>query len=189
MVRIRIGGKMYHHRRSIRLAGYDYTEKGAYFVTICVYDPCGWGKGRPQGVARTMLGRILDGGVELNEAGRMVQAVWREIPRFYPGFEIDEFIIMPDHIHGIIHIVGATPRGRPTTPISLGDLIGRFKTLTTRRYVEGVHAKGWPPFERSLWQRNYYERIIRDDDELARIRAYIRNNPCPDRGLIKKVPE
>jgi len=58
----------------------------------------------------------------------MVQAVWREIPRFYPGFEIDEFIVMPDHIHGIIHI-------------GLGDLIGRFKTLTTRRYVEGVHAK------------------------------------------------
>ncbi len=90
-----------HHRRSIRLRGYDYSSAGAYFVTICTRNQ------------ELVFGDIIDGSMILNDAGMMVQTVWDEIPSHYPGIEIDEFIIMPNHIHGITIIVGAAPRGRP----------------------------------------------------------------------------
>ena len=90
-----------HNRRSIRLQGYDYSQAGAYFVTICTHN------------RKCLFGDIADGEMWLNDAGRMVQAVWDEIPAHYPGIDIDAFVIMPNHIHGIIVIVGAAPRGRP----------------------------------------------------------------------------
>ncbi len=178
---------MTKHRRSIRLQCYDYAQAGAYFVTVCTQNrECMFGHivgaapcGRPQ--------------MALNDAGRMVQQVWDEIPTNYSGIETDEFVIMPNHIHGIIVIVGAGPcacpgDGRPrgaaptgdrrNAALSLPDVIHRFKTMSTKRYVDGVKQNGWRPFPGKLWQRNYYEHIIRDDNEMNRIREYIANNPA-----------
>ena len=179
---------MTKHRRSIRLQGYDYSRAGAYFVTVCTQNrECMFGHivgATPRGCPDAPCGRPE---MALNDAGRMIQAVWDEIPINYSGIETDEFTIMPNHIHGIIVIVGATPCGRPdigqaqgpapTTMLSLADVMHRFKTLTTKRYTDGVKQFGWPAFPGRLWQRNYYEHIIRNDDELNRIREYIANNP------------
>ena len=89
------------NRRSIRLKEYDYSQSGAYFVTICTHD------------RECLFGEITDGKMALNDAGRMVQAVWDDIPTHYAGIDTDAFIIMPNHIHTIIIIVGAAPCGRP----------------------------------------------------------------------------
>lgn len=90
------------NRRSIRLQGYDYSKAGAYLVTICTHN------------RECLFGDIVDGEMRLNEAGKMIRAVWDEIPANYPGIDIDAFIIIPNHhIHGIVVIVGAAPCGRP----------------------------------------------------------------------------
>ncbi len=166
------------NRLSIRLRGYDYSRAGAYFVTICIHDRTG------------LFGGIADGQMVLNDAGMMVQTVWNEIPPHYPGIAIDAFVIMPNHIHGIIVIVGAGPRACPDTgcgngqpqgvapTLSLPDIVHRFKTMTTKRYADGVKRYGWRRFNGKLWQRNYYEHIIRDDGELDRIREYVVGNPA-----------
>jgi len=177
-----------HHRRSIRLRGYDYSKNGMYFVTICTQ-------------ARLRLfGDIADGKMQLNDAGKMVRATWDEIPAHYCGIEIDQFTVMPNHIHGIIKIVGAGPRacpstnpvgatpcGCPTTPgqaqgpaptgFSLPDVVHRFKTMTTKKYTDGVKQNGWQPFPTKLWQRNYYEHIIRNEVAYLKIAEYIQTNP------------
>ena len=168
-----------HHRRSIRLRGYDYREAGAYFVTICARD------------RMSMFGEVVDGRMRLNDQGIMVRTIWEEIPDHYGHVDLDSFVVMPNHIHGIIVLVGATPRGRPgggpepgqaqgpapTASLSLPDVVHRFKTLTTKRYADGVTQHGWPPFPGRLWQRNYYEHIIRDEGELNITRQYIRDSP------------
>lgn len=183
-----------HHRRSIRLKGYDYSRMGAYFVTIVT-------QGR-----ECLFGQVVDGEMRLNDAGRMVQAVWDQLPVFYPGVQVDAFIVMPNHIHGIIvltgHPVGAGPRACPDNvpketgqprgtrqpqetgqprgvapTLSLPDVVHRFKTMTTKRYADGVKTMGWQPFVGRLWQRNYYEHVIRNDGSLNHIREYIANNP------------
>ncbi|MCL1966680.1 MAG: hypothetical protein FWF67_02225 [Fibromonadales bacterium] len=177
--------------------------------------------GQPRWVAPTgtvteydfpTFGVVKNGVMLLNDPGKMVQQIWNEMPEHYSGIEMGEFIVMPDHIHGIIkindppttnHVVGATQRGCPpcatcgcpyatcgcpyTTcgcpnaandnPVSLPYLIDRLKTGTTNKYVDGVKTSNWKPFHKKLWQRNYYERIIRDEAEYARIAEYIRNNP------------
>jgi REP element-mobilizing transposase RayT len=171
-------------RRSIRLRGYDYSQAGAYFITICTQNRL------------CLFGEIVDGGMRLNAAGKMVKTVWDEIPAYYPSIDIDEFIVMPNHIHGIVSIVGAAPRGRPdprgcgqaqgpaptggpaSTRLSLPDVVHRFKTMTTKRYVDGVKRNDWPPFPGNLWQRNYWEHVVRNESELNRIREYIRHNPA-----------
>ena len=147
-----------HHRRSIRLQGYDYSQAGMYFITLCTQK------------RECLLGEIVDGHIQLNDAGRMVQTVWDEIPSHYSGADIDVFIAMPNHIDGIIAIVGAGPRACPDsverqtngqpqgvapTGLSLSDVVHRFKTMTTKRYADGVKQKGLPPFSAKLWQRNY----------------------------------
>ena len=137
----------------------------------------------------------------LNGARRMVQTVWNEMHENYPGVETDEFVLMPHHIHGIVVLVGAgpcacpdigpcacpdtgqprddgQPQGvAPTVTLSLPDIVHRFKTMTTKRYTDGVKQSGWPPYPGKLWQRNYYEHIIRNENELNRIREYIQSNP------------
>jgi REP element-mobilizing transposase RayT len=181
-----------HHRRSIRLKDYDYSQAGLYFVTICT-------QGR-----HCLFGDIEDDTVKLTAAGEMARTVWEEIPFHYPGVELDEFVIMPNHFHGIVIIVGAGPRAcpdgmgqprgvAPTQPqigqseighpqggaptMSLPDVLHRFKTMTTKKYVDGVKQHGWTPFSGKLWQRNYWEHIIRNEQELSNIRLYIQNNP------------
>ena len=162
------------HRRSIRLKGYDYSQPGAYFITICTQDRA------------CLFGEVVDGEMRLNDAGQMVQDVWDELPAFYPSVQTDAFIVMPNHIHGIIILVGADPCvcpdeiGQPqmiAPRLSLPDVVHRFKTMTTKRYIDGVKKFGWTPFRRRLWQRNYYEHIIRNDHALQRIREYIWTNP------------
>lgn len=170
-----------HHRRSIRLKGYDYSRVGAYFITICTQDRA------------CLFGDVADGEMQLNDAGRMIQSVWNEMPAFYPGVDTDEFVVMPNHVHGIVALVGAAPRGRPVSihtrdgqdgqaqgpapTMALADVVHRFKTMTTKRYADGVKTDGWSVFRGRLWQRNYYEHIIRNDESMNRIREYIANNP------------
>jgi len=182
-----------HHRRSIRLKDYDYSSPGAYFVTICAQN------------REFMFGEISFGEMILNDAGKMIETTWNELPQNYPGVAIDEFIIMPNHFHGIILLTGknvdiASERGNhggiaPTNSaetvramplcspnniehsLSLPDVVHRFKSLTTARYRQGVVEYSWRTFPGRLWQRNYYEHILRDEDELNQIREYIRTNP------------
>ncbi len=112
----------------------------------------------------------------LNNAGQMVQTVWDEIPLYYPGFNIHEFVVMPNHIHGIIQIID-TPVSTGSKTMSLSDIVHRYKTLTTKRYTDGVKQNNWPRFNKKLWQRNYYEHIIRDENSYFGIAEYIQTNP------------
>ncbi|MGQ9925797.1 MAG: transposase [Chloroflexaceae bacterium] len=167
-----------HHRCSIRLKGYDYTQAGAYFVTICTQDRA------------CLFGEVVDGEMRLNDAGQIVQTAWDELPNHYPNVELDEFVVMPNHVHRIIVIVGAGAVGAgavgasavgaglkpaPTIPVKrhgLAEIVRALKTFSARRINETRRTPGVP-----VWQRNYYEHIIRDDDSLDRIRQYILDNP------------
>ena len=208
-----------HHRRTIRLKGYNYSWQGAYFVTICIQN------------RECILGSIQDEKMILNEAGLMIKETWEDLSVKYSGIEIDQYEIMPNHIHGIIllssthtcngndnraccnnDIVGAGPRACPACEsnagiglsgkqygkskpckegkpykqgnhggiaptLSLPDVVHRFKSFSTAIYRNCVEKLNWTPFPGKLWQRNYYDHIIRNDDELNRIREYISNNP------------
>ena len=154
--------KHFFRRRSIRLRGYDYSEAGFYFVTICVQN------------RESLFGRITEGCVELNPPGEMVQKIWKEMPARYPGVETDAFIVMPNHVHGII-VLGESP-----SSLSLPEVVRRFKRLTTRAYIRGVREKAWKPFSGRLWQHNYWERVIRNESELDKAREYVLTNPCGD---------
>ncbi len=163
-----------HHRRSIRLKDYNYVQAGAYFVTVCTYE------------RECVFGDVIDGEVQLNKYGEIVTTCWEEIPNHFAGVELDAFVVMPNHIHGIVVIangekqpagVGAThasPLRKPLGPQrkSLGAIIGAFKSASTKRVNEMCQAPGMP-----LCQRDYYEHVIRDQHELDRIREYIAANP------------
>ncbi len=179
-----------HHRQSIRLRGFDYSADGAYFVTLCT-------QGR-----ECLLGEITNGEMVLNAAGRMVREWWQKLPERFPHVLLDAYAIMPNHFHGIIVIVGAAPCGRPPlAPFesvyeiadteqpnskpgrphgvapTLGRVVGWFKTMTTNAYIQGVNQSNWPPFPGRLWQRDYFERIIRDEKEMSAVSEYIVFNP------------
>lgn len=139
-----------HNRHSIRLKDYDYTQSGYYFITICT-------QGRVQ-----RFGEIINGHVQLNAAGKMLQSVWNSLPCHYP-VGIDEFVIMPNHIHGIIVL-------KSSINFSISDAVHRLKTMTTKLYTDGVKQSNWLPYEKTLWQRNYWERIVRNEEELNRVR-------------------
>lgn len=165
-------------RRSIRLKRYDYHSPGAYFVTMSTQ-----GRERLFGEGIVGAGPGACPHVVLGDAGRMVSKVWAEIPERYPGVGVDEFVVMPDHVHGIVLIgQGGQPQGvAPTVAtkgLSLPDIVHRFKSMTTKLYTDGVKERGWQSFRGRLWQRNYYEHIVRDDDKLNMIRQYIRSNPA-----------
>jgi len=184
-----------HHRNSVRLRTYDYRSAGAYFVTICTFQK------------EAILAEIIDRTASLSSAGNVVQECWQQIPVHFPNVDLDEFIIMPNHIHGIIVIddsVGAThaspaltaltaatnlaavtiappdDRARHASPLqkpgpvkcSLGAIIGSFKSACTKRINESRNTAGMP-----VWQRNYHERIIRNEEELHSLRDYILTNP------------
>ena len=153
---------------------YDYSHPGAYFITICTQNK------------ECLLGEITNGKMELNIAGQIIKKWWLELPHKFPNIKNDEHIIMPNHFHGIITIVetnvGADLR---VCPENQGEHIGSplrkiiqwFKTMTTNEYIRGVKHNGLLSFHRKFWQRNYYEHVIRNEDELNKIREYIRNNP------------
>ncbi len=160
-----------HRRKSIRLKHFDYSQPGAYFITICTHNK------------ECLFGRIENGEMILNPAGEIVEQCWMEIPSHFPSVQLDEFVIMPNHIHGILlitnenYIVGVQNleplqqnRYQNIIPRSIGSIIRGFKIGVTKwcRQNLGIYK---------IWQRNYYEHIIRSEDELNRIREYIINNP------------
>jgi putative transposase len=184
----------------VRLKEYDYSQAGAYFITIVAQDRA------------CLFGEVIDGDMRLNAAGEMLAAEWDGLPNRFRTIETDTFVVMPNHVHGIIVItanvgaglvpvlsgktrnetgsVGAglvpAPWGHATTasrattrvaPTSVGDVVGAFKSMTTVLYGRGVRQSRWRAFCGRLWQRNYYEHIIRDDAALQRIREYIIANP------------
>ena len=171
-----------HNRRSIRLKGYDYTRSGFYFITICCYQK------------QCFFGEIVDEKMWLNQYGEIVSKTYQWLSQRYFYVHLDEWIIMPNHFHGIMVLTDTPCRGEsriaPTNrnnliltdqnlPInpelkrkSLGRLIGAFKTVSTKKINFIRNAPGTP-----IWQRNYYEHIIRDEESLNRIRKYIINNP------------
>jgi REP element-mobilizing transposase RayT len=161
-----------HHRRSIRLAEYDYAAKGSYFITICT-------AGR-----ECLLGSMVDGAVTLSAFGEIVQEEWQRSASVRSELALDVFVVMPNHIHGIVMIettdtnanVGAHGV-RPVASLgrargSIGSMIAGFKSAATRRINDARDTKG-----ARVWQRNYYERIIRNEAEQERIREYIATNP------------
>jgi putative transposase len=156
------------HRKSPRLSGYDYSQAGAYFVTVCV-------QGR-----QALLGEILHGEMRLNQAGCMVERWWKELERKFSLIKIDEYyVVMPNHFHGIVFIpelLAPTTEGGHTGP-PLQRIVQWFKTMTTNNYIHGVKEYGWQPFKGILWQRSYYDHVIRDEASLNRIREYISTNP------------
>ncbi len=165
-----------HHRRTIRLKGYDYSRPGAYFATICTNN------------RQCLFGRIADSQMALNNAGLTAVQCWQAIPDHFPHVQLDAFVVMPNHVHGILFIVdtparaknagaknisplqpGERPRGTSKT---LGSIIRGFKSGVTKwmRANTKIH---------DVWQPNYWEHIIRDEPELNRIREYIYNNLLP----------
>ncbi|MDB5013650.1 MAG: hypothetical protein JWQ25_1852 [Daejeonella sp.] len=239
-----------HHRRSIRLKGYDYSKAGAYFITTCCYH------------MKCLFGEVVDDKMILNDAGEMVHSEWLALKERFPNIELHEFVVMPNHFHGIINItsdandelnvninkaaVGATlvvaqtddiidvhdkikanddvnsddktaidndegegnheglPRRdslieqtndpfkqnslidnnvndlseqTPSLNKTIGDMMDAFKSITTVEYIRGVKTLNWPPFNRKVWERNYYEHIIRNQQAYETISNYIINNP------------
>ena len=161
-----------HARRSTRLPNYDYSQRGAYFVTFCV-------AGR-----RCIFGGISDGEIRLNKLGQFVAEQWSRIPKYHSNAVLDAFVIMPNHVHGIIHLIDA-----PTVPVGAGfqpaqtphqskpnhglsEIIRAFKTYTARRINGHGKSSGEP-----AWQRNYYEHVVRNEKDLDAIRKYIVENP------------
>jgi len=162
-----------HHRRTIRLREYDYSQKGLYFVTICVQN------------RECLFGEIANGEMMLNDAGKMIETKWLEITQHYPDAILHEYVIMPNHLHGIIEltisndvaaVVGVQNfeplhlqqqnKYQKIIPRSIGAIVRGFKIGTTKQ------------FGYSVWQRNYYEHVIRDNNDHARIIEYIINNPA-----------
>ena len=188
-----------HHRRSIRLKGYDYSKEGLYFLTFCCQN-------REQYFNRVgvPVGAPLVGAqshqIQLNDAGKMIEAEWLSLPDRFPNICLHQFVVMPNHFHGILEItVGAAlmatqkdliagkeemelgnghPRGdAPTVNKTIGDIVDAFKSITTVKYIQGVKVKGWKRFDGKLWQRDYYEHIIRNETALHNITNYIIDNP------------
>jgi REP element-mobilizing transposase RayT len=168
----------HRHRRTLRLPGYDYAQTGAYFVTICA--EC----------RACLFGEIIAGEMHRNGAGQMLAERWARLQSKY-AVKADEFIVMPNHVHGILIVEGIEPAmqaatgqphvAAPTQSIAqspLGTMVGWFKAMTSNAYIRGVKQQGWPPFDGRLWQRNYYEHIVRGERNLAAIREYINANPA-----------
>jgi len=175
------------NRRSIRLKGYDYSLPGYYFVTICVHERA------------YLFGKIIDGEMLLNEAGHMINKWQVEIPHKFEYICVDSFVVMPNHIHAIFAISEPAEadlcvypdkhlcvcpnengehdeKGRPAG-LPLPRVVQWFKTMTTNDYIHGVKHNYWRAFRLRLWQRNYYEHIIRNEEDYYCTREYILSNP------------
>ncbi len=163
-------------RRSIRVPGYDYGSAGAYFVTICAHR------------RRYLFGEVIDDEVWLNAYGRVVEACWQAIPDHFGHVALDAFVIMPNHVHGVLvipgaedgNIVGARHCRAPTAegfgrPVagSIPTVVRSFKSVVTRQIHEMQGTSGVP-----VWQRGYYEHIIRNESEWQMIREYVVGNPA-----------
>ena len=171
-----------YNRHSIRLKGYDYSKTGAYFITLCTQN------------RKCLFGSIVNGGIQLNKIGQIVKDEWIKIAEIQHEIKLDEYVVMPDHFHGIVIFtksVGAIHEspihGSPLQMtqkqrrnMGLPKLIGRFKMLSSKKINKIRQTPGV-----KLWQRDYWEHIIRNNDELINIRKYIKNNPKiwpPEKG-------
>ena len=170
-------------RKSPRLRGYDYAQEGAYFVTICTADRA------------HLFGQIIDGAMVLNGAGHIARSCWTEIPDHYPNVELDFYVIMPNHVHGIIvihddvasptggrdisrpyengdvgtpYMASVSPKTNPKRP-ALGTIIDTYKAAVTRK-INNPDLK--------IWQRSYHDHIIRNESSLNKIREYVLYNPA-----------
>jgi putative transposase len=147
-------------RHSSRMKGYDYSHPGAYFVTVCTWH------------RENSFGDILDNKIILNDSGLIVKNTWLSLGQLYPQVELSEFVVMPDHFHGVLWI--AEELDKPPFPnLGLPEIMRRFKSNSARRINLIQRASSMP-----VWQRGYYDRIIRSETELERICAYISNNPA-----------
>jgi REP element-mobilizing transposase RayT len=145
-----------HHRRSIRLQGYDYSQAGAYYVTIVTWQ------------REHLFGEVLNAEMKLNRFGQIVQYGWYDLPKHYPHVELDTFCIMPNHVHAIIVLTNEIVIKRHP----LSEIVRAFKSFSARRINSLRKTQGIP-----VWQRNYYEHIIRDEKDLQAKCDYILNNP------------
>ena len=173
-------------RKRMRLLGYDYSLPGDYFVTIVT-------QGRT-----CRFGEVVDGQMRLNDAGRMVEACYKELADGRDGIECLDYVVMPNHLHCIIRLLpteqySALPRREFACQIPnfgntefdkqipygvpIPEIIRRLKSKTTVAYIHGVRDEGWPPFDRQLWQKGYYDHIIRRERVFDYIRNYIFLNP------------
>jgi len=159
------------HPRSNRLQGYDYSAAGGYYMTVVAFR------------RECLFGDVVDGAMRLNDLGRIVMECWDEIPSHFPNAGIDAFVVMPDHVHGIVFIYDNDPPSVEAThaspllqkrdgpaPRSLGAIVGSFKSAVTRRAGRELNTG-------RIWQRNYYEHIIRGQTDYERIAGYILANP------------
>jgi putative transposase len=142
-------------RRAPRLSGFDYSAEGAYFLTICAH--------RRQQV----FARCEDDELRITSAGRVLERCWAEIPNHFPSVEVDVFVVMPNHVHGVLCLVGVDRVA--TLPVVVGSL----KSAAAGE----INALRGTPGAR-VWQRGYHERIVRDEDELEAIRRYVLDNPA-----------
>ena len=147
-------------RKVIRLRGHDYSQPGAYFVTVCIRDK------------KPLLGDVTRHGVTLTDLGRCVETVWNTIPDHHPDVNLDEYVIMPDHMHGVILLGEANAGDGERPPPTLGAVVGSFKSAATRSVNQARGTSGV-----TLWQRGFYEHIVRNQHDLDDIREYIRTNP------------
>lgn len=173
---------MLRQRRSIRVKGYNYAQSGAYFVTLCTHQ------------RMSLFGNIVDGEMRLNEVGGIIKTCLYKIPRFFPNARMDHWVIMPNHFHCILlldeqctgeattangpetlnnlPVVASPLRPRGTISGSMNAIIQNIKSVTTIKINNQHGSRGVP-----VWQRNYYEHIIRDEADYQRIAEYIQNNP------------
>lgn len=158
-----------HNRKSTRLTDYDYSQTGAYFITICTYE------------RRCLFGGVVDGSMHLNKYGRIVENEWLCTASIRSNVLLDEFVVMPNHFHGIViltderatHRVAPTQRPHGPKPGSIGAIIGQFKSIVTKS-VNSSRGESAEP----VWQRNCYEHVIRDEGDMKSAREYILDNPA-----------
>ena len=146
-----------HHRHSIRLPNHLYDLSGRYCVTICTSQK------------QEILGQVRKGVMELNHIGNIVASEWEDLPQRFPTILLDAFVVMPNHLHGILMISPPSDCAAPT----LGAIIGAFKSLSVRAVSLKIGEEGC-----KIWQRRYYDQIIRSDSMLENLRCYIRENPA-----------
>lgn len=159
------------NRQSLRLPGWDYAKPGIYFVTICVRDK------------KPLLEQIQGGEMILSPAGAMAREGLRDIPNRFETVHLHEYVLMPNHLHALceLHILQGDEELSHDFKCQVGvaspNIVGAFKSITTVRCIQGVHEAAWPAFKGRLWQRGHWDHVVRSDEDLNRIRIYIRQNP------------
>ena len=159
-----------YRNKTLRLKNYDYSQNGLYFITICTNKKIAY------------FGDIKKDKLILNSAGEMIKRVWLDLDKKFNFIKLHNYIVMPNHFHAIIEITNSK------NSTHIGNIIGAFKSISTNEYIKGVKNYNWLPFYKRLWQKNYYEHIIRDEKSYFYILDYIKNNPLKwelDRFYIK----